>query len=130
MTWLYKIISSRLAIFAVLLVCIWVCILLVNQTWQQYDLKDNISQTQTKIDQEKKENLDLKNTLASFSSVSFLEKQARYRLNLKKPNEQVVFLPKSDLSPEPENSSSDSIVVELSERPNWQKWLDYFFGRD
>ncbi len=66
-----------------------------------------------------KENEILKEKIAQVESPLYLEKAARDKLNLAKPGEYVVILPK-------ETSASTS-AMPVDSRPNWQKWKEVIF---
>lgn len=62
-----------------------------------------------------------------FKSAAYLERQARLKLNYKKPGESVVFVYKNQhvQSPaKPDDAAKPSLIL-----PNWQKWLNYLLGK-
>jgi len=96
---------------------------------------NNINQ---EIERLKQNNQNLTALIESFNNQSFLEKEAKRRLNLRKEGEEVVILPKNEFSdnqtttPETNSaslagSSNQNQVVDNKEEPNFQKWWRYFF---
>jgi cell division protein FtsB len=89
---------------------------------------ENINQ---KISEIEKSRLELKRLEDYIKSPSYLERQARLKLNYKKPGESVVFVYKNQYNQNPASAgqgtnpaAKPSIVL-----PNWQKWLDYLLNK-
>jgi cell division protein FtsB len=61
-----------------------------------------------------------------FKSAVYLEREARLKLNYKKPGESVVFVYKNQhaQSPAKPNDTTKSSTI----LPNWQKWLSYLLN--
>lgn len=85
--------------------------------WSKQDLVKN---AQLKLDQEKKENKELKNRLKIVQDRSFIESEARDKLFMVKPGEKEVILPSGTKD---ENKAAQN----ESEKENWQKWISLFF---
>ena len=85
--------------------------------WHKNDL---LIVAQKQLAVEKKENLRLKQTLSEAQKTDFVESQARDKLFLVKPGENVVILPKKAYS-------ARAIRREAS-LPNWQAWINLFFA--
>lgn len=69
-----------------------------------------------------KKNEELKNKLTEVQSLGFLEKQARDKLNLARPNETIMVVPKEQL---------DKVLGVMEEKKQevqayWQGWLKLF----
>ncbi len=62
-----------------------------------------------------------------FKSAAYLEREARLKLNYKKPGESVVFVYKNQhaQSPAETNDTAKSSLM----LPNWQKWLNYLLNK-
>ncbi|MCL4386806.1 septum formation initiator family protein [Patescibacteria group bacterium] len=82
--------------------------------------KDLLTQAQKQLDREKEENKKLKEEITRAQSKDFIEQEARNKLFLGKPGEQIVIIPQK-LFNQKENKKSFDV------RPNWQKWWDLFF---
>lgn len=92
----------------------------IYSIWQKQDL---INQTQKNLVAEKRENQNLKKELMQVKQPQFVETQARDKLLLAKPGEDIVILPKEQLGA----STSPSPIIS-DNRPNWKKWWDIFFN--
>jgi len=68
----------------------------------------------------------LASSSAYFASDTYLERQARLKLNYKLPDEQVAFVYK-DTSVKIA-SASQEFKTQLAEMPNWKKWWYYLLG--
>lgn len=86
--------------------------------WQKQHL---ITKAQQNLDAVKAENQKLKHNITQVNQPQFIEAQARDNLSLAKPNESVVVIPTGTVS------GNHSKTDPADTRPNWQKWLDYFF---
>ena len=89
----------------------------IYATWQKQDL---IIQAQQNLAAEKEENNKLKKNIAQVNKPQFIESEARDKLLLAKPGENIVILPKNQLSISPPPSKPSDT------RPNWKKWWDLF----
>ena len=88
--------------------------------WQLYKAGGRLESSRESLEVEQKKNEELKRKLAEVQDLSFIEKEAREKLNMQKPEETVVILP--DFNLEMDVNKED---VEV-DKPNWQKWLDLF----
>ena len=107
-----------------------------RSAYEKYQRNKSIAQEiqslQEEADQLQKENKILSDRIAYFQTQEFKEKQAKEKLNVKKPGEQVAVITPSpsqensdDSSQEQKNVNSDMVSMEKS---NPIKWWDYFFG--
>ena len=86
-------------------------------TWKKKDL---LATRQKELEKQKQENQALKSELSIVGSKAFVEKEARDKLFLVKPQEQKVLLPQN-LPLEDKDKPQDENT------PNWQKWWKLFF---
>lgn len=73
---------------------------------------------------------ELNNLLSYYQDKNFLEKEARRRLNLQKPDEKVVVVidkREDKISPENAASAAINIFSKDSDLPNIYKWFNLFF---
>ncbi len=77
---------------------------------------------------EAKQNLsELQNLGDYFKSAAYLEREARLKLNFKKPGESVIFVYKNQHAQnpaKPDDATKSSLIL-----PNWQKWLNYLLNK-
>jgi len=134
-----KILSSKIFLFIAIFVLIFLLIGLVRETYRKYQLTSEINQLKLNIDKLEGDNQQLANLMDYFKEDSYLEKEARIKLNLKKPGETVVVLSKDiidgvevvrrggldieKLDEEIINLSKDEVL----ETANYWKWWEYFF---
>jgi cell division protein FtsB len=81
-----------------------------------------IVQAQRELDTEKKKNQRLKQTLETVKKPQYVEQEARNKLFLLQPGENVLFIPtvSGTSSAAPKTSLTDS-------RPVWKQWWKLFF---
>lgn len=73
-------------------------------------------------------NRDLREKISYFETPEFQEKIAKEKLNLQKPEEQVVIVkPSLSLEGKKEASKSNDTNNASEEIPNYKKWRDQFF---
>lgn len=81
---------------------------------------DRVELRGQKINLLEKENEKIKQKIAEVESPEYLEQIARDKLNLSKPGEVLIILPKDIYATNSANLKSDN-------RSNWQKWRDLIF---
>lgn len=104
-----------------------------KNTLKQYRLNKEIDDYKKQIASLKNKGKELRNFITYLESDQFAEEQARLKLNLKKPGEEVLVIKNSALA-EDATSSIGSIFFDEGKRflgraelSNPGKWLDYFF---
>ncbi|KKR03719.1 MAG: hypothetical protein UT31_C0011G0001 [Parcubacteria group bacterium GW2011_GWF2_39_13b] len=136
-----NIFTSKVFLFILIIATIWVVLICLKITSKRYQMAKEIFNIQQQISQLKKENQDLSVAIESFNNPSFLEKEAKRRLNLRKEGEEVVILPKNEFSDNQtttqanlENNGQDQAgegenngQADNKEESNLAKWWRYFF---
>lgn len=87
---------------------------------------NRLSIEEQKLKETKEENERLKRQKKYYESEAFLEEQIRDKLNMAKPGEKIVFLPKELTEKELLESSKSANEPIIRPTPNWQKWLSLF----
>ncbi len=87
--------------------------------WQKRELLINARE---EVFISKRENQSLKEQMAAVGRPSFIEQQARDKLYLTKPGEQIVIIP-DDLIVK--NTLGDKVTKE--HKANWELWWELFF---
>lgn len=105
---------------------VWLILSHVKLDFQKKEKEREMASVNSKIDYLKKNNEYLEKLSAYLQSSSFLEKEARSRLNYKAPGEEVVFI-YQDLSGR-EASDSGKFKPNLKSAPNHKKWFYYLIG--
>lgn len=96
---------------------------LIHQIVDALQAGTRLDKSVEEVNQLQSQNNQLKKQYAQVKSYDFVEEVARNKLNLVKPNETVIFIPKSDLEKVLEGEKPKQ-EVKLS---NLQGWLRLFF---
>ncbi len=110
----------------VFLIIIIISLLIINNLahsiyslWQKKHL---VVDARSELEKQKKENDDLKKKLSVIEKPQFIEEEARNKLFLAKPGDNVIVVSQKDLE-----ASVSSKLNLPDKRPNWEKWWDLFF---
>lgn len=110
-------------VFVYVVILVFILVPTVHNVRQRSLVEKEIEEIKKDIQNQEKENKDLKEMIQYLQSDSSLEEQARLNLGLKKPGETVVVVKEDyDIA-----SSSGISVAKDGDASNFQKWLDYFF---
>lgn len=134
-----KILSSKIFLFIAIFVLIFLLIGLVRETYRKHQLVREINSLKANVDKLEGDNQQLVDLMDYFKEDSYLEKEARIKLNLKNPGETVVVLSKDvvdgvevirtgSVLEEEENKNIEPESNNDSEMPNYWKWWEYFFN--
>jgi len=133
-----KILSSKIFLFIVVFILIFLLIGLIKETYRKHQLTSEINELKSNIDKLEGDNQQLVDLMDYFKEDSYLEKEARIKLNLKKPGETVVVLSKDIIDgvevvrsgslDEEENKEADLENNDSVEVTNYWKWWEYFFS--
>jgi len=132
---LKKIFSSRAVLFFLLLAFVWLSLVLVKAFYKKRQLDQEIGSLKAEIDKTDKKGQELSQLLSYFNSESYLEKEAKDKLNLKKEGESVVMVqePATDGAVAVDNGSGNQAVAAEPAAPvnenNLVKWWRFFFKR-
>ncbi len=93
---------------------------------ERIGIKNQVGELESRVADIDRNNQFLASSSAYFGSDSYLERQARLKLNYKLQDEHVAFVYKDaeakKVSPEPK------IEDKISDMPNWKKWWYYLMG--
>ncbi|MDD5590125.1 MAG: septum formation initiator family protein [Candidatus Portnoybacteria bacterium] len=127
-----KIFGSKLTLFLLILLFLWMSISLVTISYKKFRMAKEIGGLKTEIEQVEKNNQQISAMIDYLSSQSFLEREAKEKLNMKKEGEEVLIIEparrvvatssEDSIQPAPENKESAQ-----KEDSNFLKWLKYFF---
>ena len=107
-------------IFALLFI-IYMLFIVGKTVYKNYTLNKKVSNLQNEINSLEEENNTLKNKILYYQTESFKEKEARQRLGLQKPGEEVIVLT-------PEEEQNQKQEEEKPKEPNYKKWWKFFFS--
>lgn len=114
-------------------VCLAGIIFVSISVWKEIKKKNEVQNEITKLQQEaekiSRENSSLKDKIAYLGSLDYKEKEAKDKLNMQNPEENVVIIkPGTAKVEDSQKNISDSVPKEIiSETSNPKKWWDYFF---
>jgi cell division protein FtsB len=132
-----RLFGSKSFLFLVSFILIALTISLGRESYRKYQLNKEIESLRTDIEQLEGRNRQLANLMRYFEDESYLEKEARLKLNLKKPGEKVVILSsvsdgleesEKKKSQEQVNENKDELIGKAEETANYWKWWEYFFA--
>ena len=119
-----KLFQSKIFTISVLTV-VFFLVLSIVKLWPQKTIIDaRLQNLEGKMAETEKSNMDLARLLGYFKSRSYLEREAKLKLNVRRPDENVVFI----YEDEKENG------IETGKKPlglegltNFEKWIKYLF---
>jgi len=122
-----KILSSKVFLFVIVLALITVAVNVGRESYRKYQLTQEINKLKTEIERLEGKNEQLANLMEYLKEEPYLEKEARLKLNLKKPGEKVIILSNKKQEQQQEEVLSD--IPELTEENgDYWKWWEYFFS--
>jgi len=124
--------SSKWLLLASLFILVFFSVNLVREFVNRRDLDKDINVLEEQINSLESKNQELAGLIDYFKSLDFVEKEARTKLNLRKPGEQIIIVPKpetaSSASPALLTDNVSSIVTpETKTLTNPERWWQYFF---
>lgn len=90
---------------------------------RRVEIEHEVASLQHDINQLQSKNDELQRLINYFSTPEYKEREARLRLGLQKPGENVVIIPGL------EGSAGGEAAAQPVELPNWRRWFNYFFTR-
>ena len=121
--WLLRIIII-LAVPAVL----FVAFAIYRETNKKIQVEKEIEALKEEAERIKKDNTELSDKLSYLGSRDFQEKEAKDKLNLQTPSENLVIIKPSLTKPQESEETKEPEKVEVTiKKSNIQKWWEYFF---
>lgn len=114
--------KSKLSTILLIIVFCAVAFITTELYMQKRQVDSEISRLQDQSSNLKKDNQQLSELIKYLDTQEYKEKEAREKLNLKRPGEEVVVLPE-DSSVNGQVASAQSTNV-----PKPEKWFNYFFN--
>lgn len=129
------VLASRLSLLVLGGVTLWLGYLAAEEMHERYKIKQEITRLKEEITTLEKKNGDLASLISSFDDADVIELEAKKRLNLKKPGEEVAVVvggSDDDASTNITDSNESEIIrsetsqeKRESEDPNVLKWWKY-----
>ena len=110
---------------ALLSVCLLLLYASVRATLRHVYVSSQLAEFQVQLEAQERANARIADELARMRQPTWLALLARERLNFKLPDEQVVFVYKSEKPgtiAQPQQVKGDTV-------PNWRKWIDWVRGK-
>lgn len=112
---------KRILAVSILLFAAYLIISLSRSLWDLWQKQEDLGKVQTKVERLRQENNRLQSELEYVQTDEFVEKQAREKLKLVKPNETVVLIPENVLKA----ATAEALPTPMP--PNWEQWMRLFF---
>ena len=125
-----RILSSKLLLIISLLILIFFTLNLTREILNRRDLQQEIKLLKDELDGLKGRNQELATLIEYFKTIDFVETEARTKLNLRKPGENIIIVPAEQSSAETLASAAEGqilITAEVKDISNFQRWWNYFF---
>ncbi len=126
-TFIKRFIGSKLFLFVITLVLIAVVVNVGRESYRKYQLTQEINKLKTEIERLEGNNEQLADLMEYLKEEPYLEKEARLKLNLKKPGEKVVILRSTQQVQEQDDSVNILVGQPKEETANYWQWWQYFF---
>ena len=124
-----KKLHSQLSLVAISLIAIYMVTAISETIWQNYNINKEIVRLKNEITELREQGQALRHLIAYRGTESFKEREARRKLGYKKPGEQVLAIPYSNLnSIESGQTKEAEIDQDQKNLTNPQKWAEYIFG--
>jgi cell division protein FtsB len=104
---------------------IYLVVILGQTIKRNYDLNTQITDLKAQIALLQDQKDQLSYNIQYYQTESFQEREARAKLGLQMPGEQVVVLPRPSTAPAP----SDDATKPTKKKSNFQQWLDFLGGK-
>lgn len=99
-----------------------------KEAYRNKKIEQEIAALQAEAEKIKRENGVLEEKIAYFETPEFKEKVAKEKLNLQKPDEQVVVVkPSVNLGKDMGTQEVAGVAQEQPQEPNYLKWWNHFF---
>jgi len=120
---------SKWFILVIFIVIVFFLVSAIKDYYSQEDLRDDISTLESQISNLQDEQYDLSETLSQVQGEDFVENEARTKLNLRKPGENIIIVSNDKDIQELNKDKTDSGIKDLLEQPesNLSLWWKYFF---
>ncbi len=109
---------------------VFIFISIFKETYRKNQVKKEITDLQEEAQRISKDNADIKEKIAYLESPEYQIKEAKDKLGLQNPEENVIVV-KPNVEKEPETNSLENEnsenIPRIEETPNYLKWWNYFF---
>ncbi len=106
-----------------IIAAIYLSVILTQAVTRNYDLQQQVGNLEADITKLENTNQELQYQAAYYKTDAYKEKEARAKLGLQAPGENVIVLPADKPAPEPTEAEKKA-----KQKPNWQQWKEFLFG--
>lgn len=121
-------IVAKAIIVAGFIILILIIISVAKETYKKIQIQREISDLQAQAEKITRDNSQIQDKISYLGSNNYMEKEARDKLNLQSPGENVVVISQNAAA-----NTADKITDQVTqpqnapEGPIYKKWWDYFF---
>jgi cell division protein FtsB len=106
----------------------WISYFAFKENKRNRQIEAEIDNLRTEAGNLRQNNQEMTDKISYFETPEFQERVAKEKLNLQKENESVAIIKPSPVLRGEEKEEETAIGEEfIKERPNYEKWWDYFF---
>jgi cell division protein FtsB len=120
-----KITNTSITNIAGGVLAIWILVALAQTVANNYKLEKQIETLRQQISVLQAQKDELGYNIAYYNTDSFKQRQARLRLGLEQPGENVIILP----TPSPTSAPTTDAAAAKAKRSNLRQWLDFLTGK-
>ena len=121
-----KLLNSKIYTALISVLVLWLTLSSINLNLERDVIDREVKNIEIKIQEVGKDADYLNKFLAYFKTPTFLEKEARLKLNYKAPGEEVVFIYRDkNVKKASESLGFDELLTRM---PNYKKWVLYLLG--
>lgn len=113
---------KKIVFFIIIIASVVIINNLVHSIYTLWQKKYLVENSRLEVEKQRSKNQELRNKLDEIGRPQFVEEEARNKLFLVKPGEQVVILSEKDLK-----ATASSKPKPKDTRANWKKWWELFF---
>ncbi|EKE20231.1 MAG: hypothetical protein ACD_8C00036G0005 [uncultured bacterium] len=99
----------------------------IREAYRSQSIEEEVEKLKQEAQRVQNENKELSERIAYFQTADFQEKVAKEKLNLQKPDENVVVVKSAVKKEEAGSTQQVSVETVVDPTPNYRKWWNIFF---
>ena|SRR3989344_5760361 len=119
--------ESRFVLASFVLIAIFLFFYLTKTFYIKYQINREISTIDKKIAESQEQENEFQRMAENLTNKDFLEKEARLKLNLKKPGEEVIMIINSANGKKNDLPQGETENIQGDSQNNLKKWIDVIF---
>lgn len=123
-----KSVILKIGLVLFLAAAIFILIAVSEETYENNQVKKEIEKLKKEAEEIQQENLTIRDKIAYFESKDYQEKEAKDKLNLQRPDENVIII-KLGIAKEAQSEENQIAPEKINaeKKSNFYKWWSYFF---